>query len=102
MAKRADLQTEFENLLGSRNVYFQPPASVSMDYPAIRYKLSDKDQKRANNGTYLLTNQYEGTVITTDPDSEIPDMVLTHFQMCDFGRPYVKDNLHHFPFTLYF
>jgi hypothetical protein len=28
--------------------------------------------------------------------------VLLHFKMCAFGRPYVADNLYHFPFTLYY
>ena len=37
MASRLELQTKFENILGSRNVYFQPPASVQMRYPAIVY-----------------------------------------------------------------
>lgn len=102
MAKRVDLQTEFETILGSRNVYFQPPTSLTMNYDAIRYELSDKDVKRANNGVYLIANKYDGVVITRDQESTLPDQILMHFQMCEFGRSYVKDNLYHFPFTLYF
>jgi hypothetical protein len=73
-----------------------------MNYDAIRYGLSGKDLRRANDGIYQNTNQYEGVVITRDPDSEVPDSILRHFPMCSFGRPYVADNLHHFPFTLYY
>ena len=102
MGSRLELQTELENILGSRNVYFQPPESVKMQYDAIRYKLSDKDIKRANNRIYLKTNEYEGVVITRDPDTTIPDAILEHFQMCRFGRPYTADNLYHYPFTLYY
>ena len=102
MANRLDLQTAFEEILGSRNVYFQPPASVKMQYDAIRYELGGKDIKRANDDLYLMTNQYEGVVITRDPDTTIPDAILKHFKMCSFGRPYTADNLNHYPFTLYY
>lgn len=102
MASRLELHEELCVLLRSRNVYFQPPASVIMKYDAIRYSLSDPDLKRANDKIYLKVNKYEGVVITKDPDSTIPDSILHHFQMCSLGRPYVADNLNHFPFTLYY
>ena len=102
MASRLNLHEEFCDILGSRNVYFDPPASVLMHYDAIRYKLSGKNLNRANDGVYLMTNEYEGVVISDDPDCKVPDDVLLHFKMCAFGRPYVADNLYHFPFTLYY
>ena len=102
MANRLDLQTMFEEILGSRNVYYDPPESVKMQYDAIRYNLSGKDVKRANDRAYRTTNCYDGVIITKNPDSDIPDVFLGHFQMCSFGRPYTADNLHHFPFTLYY
>lgn len=102
MASRLKLHDELCELLGSRNVYFQPPASVMMKYDAIRYSLSDPNIKRANDKIYQKVNKYEGVVITYDPDSTIPDSILYHFQMCSFEKPYVVDNLNHFPFTLYY
>lgn len=102
MANRLDLQAILEEILGSRNVYFNTPESVKMQYDAIRYELGGKDIKRANNRLYNFTNQYNGVVITRDPDTAIPDAILSHFEMCSFGRPYVADNLNHYPFTLYF
>lgn len=102
MADRLDLQTELETILGSRNVYFSPPPSIRMQYDAIRYELGGKDIKRADNRMYFYTNMYEGVVITRDPDSVIPDKLLSHFEMCSFGKPYVADNLNHYPFTLYY
>ena len=41
MANRLDLQALLEDLLGSRNVYYQPPESDKMNYPAIVYALED-------------------------------------------------------------
>lgn len=102
MAKRLTLHEELCELLGSRNVYFQPPESVKMQYDAIRYELGGKDLKRANNGIYMNTNQYDCVFITRNPDTTIPDAILSHFEMCSFGRPYTADNLNHYPFTLYY
>ena len=102
MADRLILQAIFEEILGSRNVYFQPPESVKMSYDAIRYELGGKDLRRANNKIYTTTNRYEGVVITSNPDTAIPDKLLASFEMCSLGRPYVADNLNHYPFTLYF
>lgn len=102
MAKREDLHEELCTILGSRNVYFQTPESVKMKYDAIRYALGGKDLKHANNKIYKSINQYDGVVITRDPDTTIPDDILGHFEMCSFGRPYTADNLNHYPFTLYY
>lgn len=102
MASRLKLHEELCELLGSRNVYFQPPASVMMRYDAIRYSLAEPDLKRANDTAYLKTNQYDGVVITYDPDTTIPDAMLEHFEMCSLGKPYVADNLNHYPFTIYY
>lgn len=102
MAERLTLHEELCEVLGSRNVYFQTPESVKMKYDAIRYQLGGKDAKRANNSVYRLTNQYDGVVITKDPDTDIPDRLLAHFQMCSLGRPYPSDGLNHYPFTLYY
>lgn len=102
MASRLDLHEELCVLLGSRNVYFQPPESVKMKYDAIRYQLSGKNLRRANDKIYNSRNEYDGVVITIDPDTTIPDAILEHFEMCSFGRPYTADNLNHYPFTLYY
>lgn len=107
MADRLDLHNEFIEVLGTKGetvsrVYFQPPPSVQMKYDAIRYELSGKDLKRANNKIYSMTNRYDGVYITRDPDSKTPDAILMRFQMCSFGTPYVVDNLYHFPFTIYY
>lgn len=102
MADRAYLHEELCTILGSRNVYFNPPESVRMQYDAIRYNLAGKDIKRADNRLYHYTNMYEGVVITRNPDTTIPDAILSHFEMCSFGRPYIADNLNHYPFTIYY
>lgn len=102
MASRLELHEELCTLLESRNVYFQPPESVKMRYPCVRYSRSGMNTKRANDGIYNNTNRYEVIVIDHDPDSKIPDSILSHFQMCSFDRQYIADNLNHFVFTIHY
>lgn len=104
MAKpRETLQTLFEELLGSRNVYFQPPESVKLKYPCIVYERSDVRTSSANNHIYLNHKQYTVTYIDEDPDSEIPDKLL-ELPYCSLnpGGHFTSDNLNHDVFTLYF
>lgn len=100
MANRLDLQTRFENILASRNVYFQPPASISMRYPAIKYSLNDVEITFANNGVYRNTPSYEVTLIDRNPDSEYVFKIL-QIPYCKFDRFYTADNLNHWTFTIY-
>lgn len=102
MASRLKLHEEFCEILGTRNVYFQPPATVKMKYPCIKYSLAGESRKRANNQNYSTVNRYEVIVIDSDPDSDIPNKVGNHFQMCSFDRAYVADNLNHRVYTIYY
>lgn len=101
MAPRLELQALLEDILGSRNVYFQPPANVQMQYPCIVYQRDDLDTKFAGNNPYRLTKKYQVTVIDRNPDSDIPEKVAA-LPMCSFNRFFVKDNLNHDVFDLYF
>ena len=100
MANRPDLQTLFESILGSRNVYYDPPESVKMQYDAIRYSRKKIDNRFANNNVYKQDNAYEVIVIYRNPDSDIP-IKISKLPMCSHDRHYVADNLHHDVFTLY-
>ncbi len=101
MASRLQLQTELEELLGSKNVYYQPPASVKMSYPAIVYSRNDIKNDFANNDVYSQNRSYEVIVIDKNPDSEIVDRV-SQLPMCRFDRHYTSDNLNHDVFTLFY
>lgn len=101
MASRLQLQALLEELLGSRNVYFQPSASVFIQYPAIVYSLYDIQNTHANNGVYTQEFAYQLTVIDENPDSEIVKKV-SRLPKCSFDRHFTSDNLNHDVFTLYF
>ena len=101
MPSRLELQTLFENILGSRNVYFQSPESVKMKYPAIVYGLDDIGNTFANDGVYLSQRKYSVTVIDENPDSPIVCKVAT-LPTCRFNRHFESDNLNHDVFILNF
>lgn len=102
MASKLKLHEEFCTILGNRFVYFNPPESLKLSYPCIKYSLSGVNQKRANNMSYKNTNRYEVIVIDRDPDSDIYEKILAHFQMCSFDRGYFADNLNHKVLTLFY
>lgn len=101
MASRLQLQTELEELLGSKNVYYQPPASVRMKYPAIVYSRENIENEHADDSVYMQKHFYQVIVIDEDPDSEIVSKV-SKLPACRFDRHYPADNLNHDVFTLYY
>ncbi len=101
MAPRLQLQEVLEALVGPRNVYFQPPANVQMEYPSIVYKRDSERTQFADNNPYRRTKRYQVTVIDRNPDSDIPDKVAD-LPLCVRVRTFVVNNLHHDVFTLYF
>lgn len=101
MGRRLELHEMLCEALGSRNVYYQPPASKVMEYPCIRYSLYDIDNGFADNKVYLQDIAYQITVIDRDPDSEIVERV-SRIPCIRFNRSYQADNLNHTVFVLYF
>ncbi len=99
MTSRIELQTMLEQLLGSRNVYFQPPESLKLRYPAIVYSLDALRNDNANNSVYKQSHTYKITVVDTDPDSETV-VKISQNPRCRFDRSYQANNLNHFVFTL--
>lgn len=99
MPNRLELQTLLEDILGSRNVYFQPPESLKINYPAIVYGLENIDSLFANNRVYSSRKAYALTVIDEDPDSLIVDKIVK-IPTCRFNRHFKSDNLNHNVFTI--
>lgn len=93
---------ELCEILGTSFVYFQPPESVKLKYPCIIYSRSTPSKRNANDRPYMNTNRYDGTVIDSNPDSDIADKIVNHFPMCTLDRVYTSNNLNHFSFTLYY
>ena len=101
MGQRLDLQTLLETLLGSGNVYFQPPPGFMLSYPCIVYNRSNIRSKHGDNMPYKLDNQYTVTVIDANPDSVIPGKIA-NLPRCAFDRHFTSDNLNHDVFSILF
>lgn len=106
MIRRLQLSEELHSLLKkngySENIYYQPPETVSMSYPCIRYNRTNIPAQYADNIRYITKDRYMITVIDPDPDSRIPDILLKHFDMISFEQQYTSENLNHFVLSLYY
>lgn len=101
MDRRLELDAILRRFLGNNNTYFEPPASIKMKYPCVRYSRSHIDTRYADNKPYLKSKRYELILIYEDPDSDLPDRLGDYLTVAH-DRHYVADNLHHDVFTTYF
>lgn len=101
MGRRLDLHSILKELLGSDNVYFQPPSNIQMQYPCIVYQRDRAKTEFANNSPYRYKKRYQVTVIDRNPDSGVPDKIAA-LPMCLFSAFYTADNLNHDSFNLFF
>lgn len=102
MARRLQLHEKLCSILGSRNVYFQPPESVKLKYDAIVYDVADRNDIRADDRQYRNMVGYDLTFITLDPDSPIPETLLNSFSRIRHSRSFSSGNLHHELFRIYY
>lgn len=101
MASRLELQAKLEELLGVKHVYYQPPETLKLEYPAIVYSKSRIDKRTANDSLYSLDRRYDLTVIDTRPDNPIIEKLLA-LPYCSYDRSYKSDNLNHDVLSIYY
>lgn len=101
MDRRQDLQNLLMSILGSNNVYFQPPETVKLNYPCIIYNRSRGDTRFADNNPYSFVFRYDVTVVSRDPEEDTI-MKLAALPMCTHERFYTADGLNHDVFNLYY
>lgn len=102
MDNRLELQAKLEAVIGNKNVYFQPPASIKLTYPCVIYSIGNGEAKRANDKLYMYTHNYEVLFICKKPTISMIERMMNEFQMCNMTRTYTSDNLHHYVFNIYF
>lgn len=99
-ARRIELHNVLKDILGSGNVYFQPPETLKMNYPAIVYERYDIPVLNADNEKYLRNCKYRVTVIDSSPDSLIVDK-LSKLKYAKFNRHFATNGLNHDVFLVY-
>lgn len=101
MGSRIDLQKMLENILGSDHVYYDPPETVKIKYPAIIYSKDRPQSKRADDSRYQTLTCYNLIFVDRQPDNPIIDTLLD-LPYCSYDRHYASDNLHHDSLTIYY
>lgn len=96
---RIEIQRMLESVPGIRGVYYQPPESLKLKYPAIIYTRSRIGNTHADNSIYRQNNSYELIVVGADPDSALIE-TISRLPYCRYDRHYVSDNLDHDVFTI--
>lgn len=99
--RRLELHEKLVDILGSRNVYFQPPESVKIKTPGILYVRSNIFNVDANNKIYMSKVGYDVTVIDSDPDSEVVEK-LALFPGSQFIRHYTSTGHNYDVFRIYY
>ena len=97
---REQLQKILEDLSGV-NVYFQPPQSIRISYPAIIYSLSNISHTNANNNTYTIDHEYKIVLVDKNPDSKTIEKLMT-LPRIRFADQYAKDGLYYNSFYIYY
>lgn len=87
--------------LGSRHVYYQPPESIKMEYPAIVYSREPLKKVAADNTVYQLNQAYRVVLIDRRPDSPIVDNLI-RLPYSSQVSSYKADNLTHDVFEIYY
>lgn len=100
--RRLEFHERLCTILGSRNVYFQPPATVKLKYPCIIYSLGEEQVNYADNQGYLTCDSYRVQIIAKDPTFELFETFKSKWQYVRAGAPFTADNLNHHNYTVYF
>ena len=99
MQSRLELHAGLCRILGSKNVYYQPPESIRMKYPAIIYDLESIENIFSGNVVYLQKCVYRVIVVDADPDSTIVKR-MSILPRCKYIKHYIADNLNHDVFRI--
>ena len=97
---RLSLNRILKEVLGSDNVYFQPPESIRLNYPCIVYSISSGDTKYASNIPYKFDICYQITFMSRDPDDAIREKIAM-LPMCRYDRALKTEDLNYDIFKIY-
>lgn len=106
MDRRLELDKKLRNIqidiLGYQHTYFEPDENVRLKYDAVVYERTGFHVRRADNKGYRIQDQYQVMIISQDPETLLPKALIENFEYCSPGKFSVRDNLWHFPFTVYY
>lgn len=97
--RRLKFHKILEEILGSKNVYFQEPSR--MQYPCIKYSYANTVTEKANDTTYIRTKEYTVVYIDRKPTNDVVDKLLD-LPMSSVGRAWKYDGLNHTSLDIYY
>lgn len=100
-SRRLEFHEILVDILGSRDVYFQPPSNIKMKFPCILYARKAINTKYADNHPYNSTVCYVVTLVDTNADSVFL-CKLNDLKTSKFINHYTSDNLNHDVFEIYY
>lgn len=100
MGTRLELHDELLQFIP--NVYFQPPSDLAMKYPCIAYQKTTNQRVYSNNHVYKKVQEYQLTIMDFNPDNDLTDRILEHFEYSSSGSNFVLNRLNHSTIKLYF
>lgn len=80
------------------HLYYQPDASMTLQYPCMIYHLKTLTTRCADDLPYYKTIAFDITYVTRSPASKVPTRMLDEPQFF-FDRYYTAENLHHYAYT---
>lgn len=83
------------------NVYFQRPSNTQLKLPYIVYNLSSAVSTMADNELYKRSLMFNITVVTKDPDDELPSKVHKALKNAEWTNTIVVDRTYNHYFQMY-
>ena len=100
MSNRLELDKVLKEI-GGKNVYYQPPENTSIKYPAVIYSRDNINNTHADDSVYKQDDKYSIMVISKQVDDPIIDKI-SKLSGCQYDRNFIKDNLYHTSFSIYY
>lgn len=97
---RKTLHQNLINVLGTNQVFYEPPETVRMSYPSIVYSKGRINSMYAENKRYRNYTSYTIIVISKTPDLDVVNKILD-WEYASYNRGYKADNLYHEVINVY-
>ncbi len=102
MNSREQLHETLVNMLGSRNVYFQPPEGQTLKYPCIIYEFNSPDTRNADNKKYIVVKKYHVKHIYKKLSDSLEGSFFDVFMMVSHDNRMIADSMYNDDYTLYY
>ena len=94
MKTREQIQTMLEEILGSKNVYFQAPPNTGMKYPCIVYSFRNFNINNADNNPYLVTGRWDIHHMYKSIKNDLKEKFVFDVDYCLFDKRIVSDGVY--------